>query len=73
MSARSFVRYLALGCANAAAVYAVYTPYVFLWVRLDWVQYVRWLEGGVVYALLTGWAFSLLAIRLGRWLQRRGL
>lgn len=63
---RAIVEYLTLGVINSATVYALYTPYVFLWVRLDWAQYVRWLEGGIAYSLATGWLIALVIVRARR-------
>jgi hypothetical protein len=65
-SARLVKQYVVLGVINSAVVYLVYTPYVFLWVGLNWDQYVKWLEGGVAYSLLTGWVFAAVIVRAKR-------
>lgn len=57
-------QYIVLGVVNTLVVYLVYTPYVMLWVGLDWAQYIRWLQGGIVYSLLTGWLFALVIVRV---------
>lgn len=57
-------QYLVLGVINTIVVYTIYTPYVILWVGLDFDQYIRWLQGGVIYALLTGWIFALVIVRV---------
>lgn len=56
--------YAALGIINTLVVYLVYSPYVLLWVGLDSEQYIRWLQGGIIYSLLTGWLFALVIIRV---------
>lgn len=58
--------YIVLGIINTLVVYAIYTPYIFLWVGLDWEQYIRWLQGGILYSLLTGWIFAAVIIRAKR-------
>jgi hypothetical protein len=60
---RKVKEYVVLGVVNSLTVYAVYTPYVFLWVGFTWAQYVRWLEGGIAYSLLTGWLFALVVVK----------
>ncbi len=57
-------QYIVLGVINTLVVYLVYTPYIVLWVGLDWTQYVRWLQGGILYSLLTGWIFALVIVRV---------
>ena len=61
-------QYIVLGIINSAVVYLVYTPYVFLWVGFTWPQYVKWLEGGIAYSLLTGWFFAAVIARAKKWL-----
>ena len=63
---QSVKEYIVLGIINTLMVYAIYTPYVFLWVGLSWDQYVRWLEGGIAYSLLTGWIFALVIVKAKR-------
>lgn len=58
--------YCVLGVINTLVVYLVYTPYVFLWVGFSFDQYVRWLEGGIAYSLLTGWLFAFVIVRAKR-------
>lgn len=58
-----YVQYATLGVINSLLVYAVYTPYVFLWVGFSVPQYVKWLEGGIAYSLLTGWFFAFCIVR----------
>lgn len=63
---RKAARYASLGVLNSLVVYAVYTPYVFLWVGFTWAQYVRWLEGGIAFSLMTGWLFAAVILWAGR-------
>jgi len=63
-------RYLVLGVVNSAAVYAVYTPYVFLWLQFSWGQYVRWLEGGIIFSLATGWIFAWIVLQVAKRMER---
>lgn len=59
-------QYITLGIINTLTVYFVYSPYVFLWVGFTVPQYIRWLEGGIAYSLLTGWFFALVITRARR-------
>ena len=60
-------RYSAQSVFNSAIVYAVYTPYVFLWLGFAGDQYMRWLLGGVPFSLLVGWLFAEANV----WFRRR--
>ena len=55
--------YIILGIINTGVVYLIYTPYVILWLNLDFNQYIRWLTGGLPYSLLTSWFFALVIIK----------
>ena len=68
---RVLLRYLWLTSINAAVVYIIYTPYVFLWVGFNAHQYIRWLEGGLAMSLIFGGLFSLIAIRAGKFFDQR--
>lgn len=63
---RAAKEYAVLGLVNSATVYLLYTPYVVLWVGFSWAQYVRWLEGGVAYSLMTGWLIAAVVVRARR-------
>lgn len=66
LTRKALKEYVALGIVNTLTVYAVYTPYVFLWVGYTWEQYVRWLEGGILYSLATGWLFAWVVLQAKR-------
>src|SRR3990167_1611840 len=55
--------YIILGIINSFVVYAVYTPYVIFWLHLSGDQYVRWLVGGIPFALMTSWFFAWVIVR----------
>jgi hypothetical protein len=70
LTRKGIVQYATLGVINSLLVYAVYTPYVFLWVGFTVPQYVRWLEGGIAYSLMTGWFFAFCMVNLKKRLFR---
>jgi len=60
-------RYVILSFVQAGVVYALYTPYVFLWLQFSPGQFLRWLEGGILFTLATGWFIAWVILRANRW------
>ena len=54
---KRLIEYAVLGLWNSLVVYAVYTPYVFLWLHFTPDQFVKWLVGGLPMSLGFGWLF----------------
>jgi len=60
---RTIWQYFVLGVINSFVVYLIYSPYVILWLGLSGDQYVRWLLGGIPFALMTSWFFAWVIIQ----------
>lgn len=67
----SLTKYAFVGVINSLVVYAVYTPYVFLWVNYTVPQYIHWLIGGIPMSLGFGWLFALVVVKVSNWFDEK--
>ena len=65
--AKKIRNYFILSVWNTFVVYALYTPYVILWLRFDINQFMLWLMGGLPMAMLVGW----LIVKLNVWAAKK--
>lgn len=65
---RHLKNFLVIQLVDGGIIYALYTPYVLVWLRLSDAQYWHWLVGGIPMALLVNvFLTPLWANMLKRW------
>lgn len=64
-------RYILYNALVIPVIYAVYLPYMFLWIGLTLPQLIAWFVGGLPFMLVANLVITPWVIRVAKWVEKK--